>query len=73
MSSLMVAVVLLPWGFCLCVHLCLLRCSVLQLHLCRLDLGIGVWIVFVLILRKNYGVFTLSTLGRFVDCCGVPA
>lgn len=44
--------VLLSWGFCVCVHLCLLRCSGFQLHLCLLDLGIGVWSVFVLILSK---------------------
>lgn len=48
----MVAVVSLSWGFCVCAHLCLLRCSGFQLHLCLLDLGIGVWSVFVLILSK---------------------
>lgn len=32
------------------MHLCLLRCAAFQLHLCLLDLGIGVCTVFVLIL-----------------------
>lgn len=63
-------VVLLAEGFCVCVYLCLLRCSVFQLHLCLLDLGTGVWSVFIL---SKMTVFALGTLSTFVDCCGAPA